>query len=114
MSRAARAAERLAGWLGPRRCPLCGALLGPDAADRLLCPRCAPAAAALAHSLNPYGVLARGYTVVTCGGAVQAVETLRVGQQILLRGANAEADCTVHAVRELKQGGTKDAAAEII
>ena len=32
----------------------------------------------------------------------------------LLRGANAEADCTVHAVRELKQGGTKDAAAEII
>lgn len=72
------------------------------------------AAAALAHSLNPYGVLARGYTVVTCGGAVQAVETLRVGQQILLRGANAEADCTVHAVRELKQGGTKDAAAEII
>lgn len=72
------------------------------------------AAAALAHSLNPYGVLARGYTVVTCGGTVQAVETLRAGQQILLRGANAEADCTVHAVRELKQGGTKDAAAEII
>ncbi len=72
------------------------------------------AAAALAHSLNPYGVLARGYSVVTCGGTVQAVETLRAGQQILLRGANAEADCTVHAVRELKQGGTKDAAAEII
>ena len=50
MSRAARAAERLAGWLWPRRCPLCGALLGPDAADRLLCPRCAPAAAALAQT----------------------------------------------------------------
>ena len=71
------------------------------------------AAAALAHSLNPYGVLARGYAVATAGGEVQPVEALRPGQQIVLRGAAAEADCTVQAVRELEQGGTQHAATEI-
>lgn len=73
------------------------------------------AAAALAHSLNPYGVLARGYAVATSGGEVLPVEELRPGQQIVLRGAKAEADCTVQAVRNTEeQGGKRDAAAEII
>ena len=73
------------------------------------------AAAALAHSLNPYGVLARGYAVATSGGEVLPVEELRSGQQIVLRGAKAEADCTVQAVRNMEeQGGKRDAAAEII
>ena len=70
MSRAARAAERLAGWLWPRRCPLCGALLGPDAADRLLCPRCAPAAAALAQT--PPRLPEGAYAFYALGGAAAA------------------------------------------
>ena len=51
MSRAARAADRLAGCLWPRRCPHCGALFVPTMADyvkglhtltrrRLTCPAC--------------------------------------------------------------------------
>ncbi len=42
-------AERLAAMAWPRRCPLCGALLGPDAVQGLLCPACAPWAHKLAH-----------------------------------------------------------------
>lgn len=43
-------AERLAAMAWPRRCPLCGALLGPDAVQGLLCPACAPWAEKLAHT----------------------------------------------------------------
>ena len=43
-------AERLAAMAWPRRCPLCGALLGPDAVKGLLCPACAPWAEKLAHT----------------------------------------------------------------
>lgn len=56
-------------------------------------------AAALAQSLNPYGILARGYAIVTQDGAVRTVGALRPGQNITLHGAGAEADCIVQAVR---------------
>lgn len=59
-------------------------------------------AAAVAHSLSPYAVLARGYTIAMRDGAVRTVEQLRPGQQFTLRGASAEADCTVQAVRKNK------------
>lgn len=63
-------------------------------------------AAALAQSLNPYGVLARGYTIATCGEEVQTVETMQPGQAFTLRGATAEADCTVQSVRKITQQGS--------
>ena len=56
-------------------------------------------AAALAQSLNPYGILARGYVIVIQDGAVRTVDALRPGQNITLHGAAAEADCIVQAVR---------------
>lgn len=62
-------------------------------------------AAAVAHSLSPYAVLARGYTIAMRDGEVQPVEKLSPGQHFVLRGAAAEADCTVQAVREKKTTG---------
>lgn len=56
-------------------------------------------AAALAASLNPYEVLARGYAIVQKKGQVQTVEHLKSGDSITLQGAYAEADCLVQAVR---------------
>lgn len=55
--------------------------------------------AALAASLNPYEVLARGYAIVQKKGQVQTVEHLKSGDSITLQGAYAEADCLVQAVR---------------
>ena len=63
-------------------------------------------AAALAASLNPYGVLARGYTVASVGGAVTPVEHLTPGQTVTLRGDKAEADCTVLTVRKPERNAT--------
>lgn len=63
-------------------------------------------AAALAASLNPYGVLARGYTVASVGGTVTAVEHLMPGQTVTLRGDKAEADCTVLTVRKPERNVT--------
>ena len=63
-------------------------------------------AAALAASLNPYGVLARGYTVASIGGTVTAVEHLMPGQTVTLRGDKAEADCTVQTVRKPERNVT--------
>ena len=63
-------------------------------------------AAALAASLNPYGVLARGYTVASVGGTVTAVEHLVPGQTVTLRGDKAEADCTVLTVRKPERNVT--------
>lgn len=64
-------------------------------------------AAALAASLNPYGVLARGYAIAQKKGQVKTVEQLQQGDQITLKGAYAEADCTVQTVRSLtKQFGS--------
>ena len=56
-------------------------------------------AVALAQSLNPYGVLARGYVIVTQGDAVCPVDTLSPGQTVTLHGAQAQADCVVQTVR---------------
>ena len=63
-------------------------------------------AAALAASLNPYGVLARGYTVASVGGTVTPVEHLAPGQTVTLRGNKAEADCTVLTVRKPERNAT--------
>ena len=63
-------------------------------------------AAALAASLNPYGVLARGYTVASVGGTVTPVEHLAPGQTVTLRGDKAEADCTVLTVRKPERNAT--------
>lgn len=63
-------------------------------------------AAALAESLNPYGVLARGYAIVSCGDAIQSVEELEPGQQIKLQGARAEAACTVQTVKKTETQGS--------
>ena len=62
------------------------------------------AAAALAHSLNPYAVLARGYAIASREGEVRAVEELNPGDKITVHGARAEADCTVRSVRKIMQG----------
>lgn len=56
--------------------------------------------AAVAASLNPYIVLARGYAMVLDGKEVRSVDSLQQGQQITLRGATAEAECTVQEVRK--------------
>ena len=63
-------------------------------------------AAALAESLNPYGVLARGYAIVSCGDAIQCVEEREPGQRIKLQGARAEAACTVQAVKKTETQGS--------
>lgn len=62
------------------------------------------AAAALANSLNPYDVLARGYTIASRDGEICAVEELEPGDKITLHGARAEADCTVKSVGKIMQG----------
>lgn len=57
------------------------------------------AAAEIAASLNPYAVLARGYTMVLDESAVcRSVRTLRPGQNITLKGDGAQASCTVNTV----------------
>lgn len=56
-------------------------------------------AASVADSLSPYAVLARGYTLAEKGGVPCAVETLRPGEAVTLRGARATADCRIEAVR---------------
>lgn len=54
------------------------------------------AAAALAASLNPYAVLARGYTMVTApDGSFLPVQALHPGDRIVVRGHKAQAACTV-------------------
>ena len=61
-------------------------------------------AAALAASLNPYGVLARGYAIpMGEDGAPRTVEQLSPGDAFLLQGAGASALCTVNAVNREKQ-----------
>lgn len=56
-------------------------------------------AAALAASLDPYAVLARGYAMVRDdAGNCRTVDTLHPGQNITLCGAAAQAVCTVQNV----------------
>lgn len=65
-------------------------------------------AAALAASLNPYGVLARGYAIVENEkGCICAPDALRVGQAVTLRGAQKRICCTVDAVEETDESTQK-------
>ena len=58
-------------------------------------------AAALAASLNPYGVLARGYTMVTDeAGTPRTVQELRAGQTVTVRDDRAWARCRVEKTGE--------------
>ena len=59
----------------------------------------------MAESLNPYGVLARGYAMVEKDGAVSEVAALQPGDAITLRGAAVRADCVVQSVHKNAQGG---------
>ena len=69
-------------------------------------------AAALAASLDPYAVLARGYAMVRDGaGNCRTVDTLHPGQNITLCGAAAQAVCTVQNVT-MTQGGNANENAE--
>ena len=58
-------------------------------------------AAAVAESLSPYRVLARGYTLAEKNGAPCDLRALQPGDAVTLRGANAAADCRVEAVHTL-------------
>lgn len=60
-------------------------------------------AAAVAESLSPYAVLTRGYALPEQNGTPCAVETLRPGETVTLRGARAAAECRVEAVHTLEQ-----------
>ena len=60
-------------------------------------------AAAVAESLSPYAVLARGYALAEKDGVPCTVETLRPGETLTLRGARAAADCRVEAVHTLEK-----------
>ena len=65
-------------------------------------------AAALAASLNPYGVLARGYAMVQDSrGKICLPDTLRPGQTCLLRGAEHRVTCKVETVEELDESTQK-------
>lgn len=56
-------------------------------------------AAALASTLDPYAVLARGYAIVRDdAGRCRPVEALRPGQRVALCGAAARAGCLVETV----------------
>ena len=65
-------------------------------------------AAALAASLNPYGVLARGYAMVQDSrGKICLPDALRPGQTCKLRGAERRVTCTVETVEELDESTQK-------
>ena len=67
-------------------------------------------AAALAAGLNPYAVLARGYTLVCDeAGQLQTVKDLQPGQKIVVQGAGAHAACTVDEVRILQNNSEENA-----
>lgn len=59
-------------------------------------------AAHRAQSLNPYGVLARGYAIVEKDGKPTKTDALMPGDKIFLHGASANASCTVKQVFPLE------------
>ena len=66
-------------------------------------------AAAVAASLNPYAVLARGYTMVAdARGRCLTTEHLKPGQKITVIGSNAAAQCTVDAVEPTQGNPEKE------
>ena len=65
-------------------------------------------AAALAASLNPYRVLARGYALVTdAKGKVCTVEQLQPEQMICVRSRQYQARCRVETVEEINESTQK-------
>ena len=65
-------------------------------------------AAALAASLNPYQVLARGYALLYDEkGRVSTADVLREGDRITLRGTGHTAQCTVTSVEEINESTQK-------
>ena len=65
-------------------------------------------AAALAASLNPYQVLARGYALVTDEkGKLCTVAEVRPGQMIQVRGSSQQACCRVETVEEINESTQK-------
>ena len=65
-------------------------------------------AAALAASLNPYQVLARGYALLYDEkGRVSTADALREGDRITLRGTGHTAQCTVTSVEEINESTQK-------
>ena len=58
---------------------------------------------ALVVAEDPRAVLARGYALPEQNGTPCAVETLRPGEAVTLRGARAAAECRVEAVHTLEQ-----------
>lgn len=66
-------------------------------------------AAAMAESLNPYGVLARGYTIIRDKtGHCRTVSQLKAGQTFTLQGSDASATCTVDQVNHLSAEETDE------
>lgn len=64
--------------------------------------------AALADSLSPYQVLARGYTMVTRpNGSVASVDDLKPEETIFIRSAAHRAQCRVEAVEEINENTQK-------
>ena len=64
--------------------------------------------AALAASLNPYQVLARGYAMVTKPrGTICTVPDLAPGQTVVVRGASHKATCRVEKVEEIDESTQK-------
>lgn len=59
-------------------------------------------AAHRAQSLNPYGVLARGYAIVEKDGKPTKTDALMPEDEIFLHGASANASCTVKQVFPLE------------
>ena len=65
-------------------------------------------AAALAGSLNPYKVLARGYAMVTtANGAILDAEGLQPEKTIYVRSVSHRAKCRVEAVEEINENTQK-------
>lgn len=64
-------------------------------------------AARLAHSLDPYAVLARGYGIAQDeSGAVLTVDQLRAGQRFCLLGRKQTAVCQVNEIRRMQEEET--------
>lgn len=62
-------------------------------------------AAALADSLSPYQVLARGYAILLGeDGAVRSVGQLAPGETVTLQGARHKAACVITSVEETNEG----------
>ena len=65
-------------------------------------------AAALASSLDPYKVLARGYAMVTApDGTILSPADLQPEKTIYVRGASSRAKCHVEAVEEINENTQK-------